>query len=830
MKSLLDISSIRNRSISLSRSSTFDSKHNYNMARRAINENVCIGMYTNSFLESCTNADNANKYYTKCLWVLENAYDKRLMDKFINKVLPCIKDLDTVKESVMNIPRDDIREPILSAIKENKICDRVINNTKAMSKRFNFDKIIEHHRYKPLEIIVSEFCNLIDTYDMPLYGKMNIALEQLSYYLQKHAVDYDRKELSSTILEYFVYTYPLNEDDKINMYNVLKGNLFIEEADIPDNVSSPSSIGSTDTTDPVERAFLLFVNSARDMDSMYDCLETLVKLPDDILIKQMPRILGFLRYQCANSILGARSIKNTIEVFTKEIADKDLTRDQIEKIMSIYRDMSEFTLRMYDSESRNDAINEFISVLTNEYSTLKVIASDMYPDMELDSNRDFQAYKESTDGAVMSLDEFKLFKFHNLFTALFNLDRYLARKNNTFLKNILNKTKVICNNTRKFFFKESGEFDISAISNNQYFDVCVRVYESLDQSYNGEIHKNLAMLCNIINEGFTIPEGTRVYYTSIGERFELHFEDSTYINLTEAEKEELSKVFTEYDMYNMEELSKASGICDVLVNQDYDKISESIESIDDPELLCSIVEALMYSNTITDEYAQYMIDSYTDSHYDDFAGNTLLHNFVWEDTVYPLEIQKEALIIAKQCLSEKVDLNSIKLALTAMRDKAKKLGAKEKELSRNADAAVSHFSNSMQRALTNDRREAIIKGSIIPSFSKCIKTGIALAGIGALGGPIAAAITAFAGLAVSKMLNDKERKLMLDEIDIELQVLEKEISHAEDAKNMKKYRELVTYQKKLQREKQRIKYNIKASGGTDLPDSSIGTAYKKDND
>ena len=34
------------------------------------------------------------------------------------------------------------------------------------------------------------------------------------------------------------------------------------------------------------------------------------------------------------------------------------------------------------------------------------------------------------------------------------------------------------------------------------------------------------------------------------------------------------------------------------------------------------------------------------------------------------------------------------------------------------------FIRSMQKALISDRREAIIKGSVIPSFSRCIKNGI----------------------------------------------------------------------------------------------------------
>ena len=75
---------------------------------------------------------------------------------------------------------------------------------------------------------------------------------------------------------------------------------------------------------------------------------------------------------------------------------------------------------------------------------------------------------------------------------------------------------------------------------------------------------------------------------------------------------------------------------------------------------------------------------------------------------------------------------------------------------------------SIENAMTNDRREAIIKGSVIPSFSKCLKIGIALAGVAHFVDPIVAVIGLVAGLANSKRLNRKERQLLMDEIEVEL--------------------------------------------------------------
>ena len=169
-----------------------------------------------------------------------------------------------------------------------------------------------------------------------------------------------------------------------------------------------------------------------------------------------------------------------------------------------------------------------------------------------------------------------------------------------------------------------------------------------------------------------------------------------------------------------------------------------------------------------------------------------------------------------------VNLNNIKLYLEGLKSKMKNMSQKEKEMSRNLDNWFRRFSKSLHDAMISDRREAIIKGSVIPSFSKCIKIAIGLAGLGIVtGSPVVPILTAFAGFAVSKDLTKKERILMLDEIETELEVLEKEIAMAESKNQMKKYRALLTYKKDLQRQYQRIKYNVRV-GKDILPNSTAG--------
>ena len=159
------------------------------------------------------------------------------------------------------------------------------------------------------------------------------------------------------------------------------------------------------------------------------------------------------------------------------------------------------------------------------------------------------------------------------------------------------------------------------------------------------------------------------------------------------------------------------------------------------------------------------------------------------------------------------------LAIEAMKKGVQNLSTKEKEISRNIDSSLAYFKRGIEKSLTTNRREAIIKGSIIPSFSKSIKLAIA-GGVAFAINPIVGAIGCIGALACSKALTEKERKLLLDEIDIELQVVNREIENTNSDTSSAKYRQLITYKKQLMRESQRIRYRIKVYSKDNVPPMS----------
>lgn len=176
--------------------------------------------------------------------------------------------------------------------------------------------------------------------------------------------------------------------------------------------------------------------------------------------------------------------------------------------------------------------------------------------------------------------------------------------------------------------------------------------------------------------------------------------------------------------------------------------------------------------------------------------------------------------INEEIIQEKFSLNNVKLMLQDAKGKLKNLDMKQKSLWQSVDANASGFVNSIEKALTSDRRERIIKGNLLPSFSRCIKGAIALAAVGVVFGPFGAVVGAMGALGCSKLLNIREKKLLLDEIDTELDVVEKQIDIAQNDQDMNQYRFLLNYKKKLTREYQRIKYGLKVSG-KDIPSAVL---------
>lgn len=157
--------------------------------------------------------------------------------------------------------------------------------------------------------------------------------------------------------------------------------------------------------------------------------------------------------------------------------------------------------------------------------------------------------------------------------------------------------------------------------------------------------------------------------------------------------------------------------------------------------------------------------------------------------------------------------NNLTAASTKLRSSLNKMSDKERAVSRTLDMGMNNFKKGVEVALTNDNRESIIKGSVLPSFSKIIKLCIANAALVALGQPAIAAIGTLAYLGMSSKFKAKERQMVIDEIEIELKMCNEYIDIAKSKNDTVALRQLYTTERELNRQLQRIKYKMRIDFG-----------------
>lgn len=164
--------------------------------------------------------------------------------------------------------------------------------------------------------------------------------------------------------------------------------------------------------------------------------------------------------------------------------------------------------------------------------------------------------------------------------------------------------------------------------------------------------------------------------------------------------------------------------------------------------------------------------------------------------------------------------NTLKLASMKIKNVITKMNDKQKGFYKSIDVGVNNLKKGAEKALANDNREAVIKGSVLPSASKIVKLGIVNAGLLLIGQPILAVITTLGYLGASSKFKAKERQMIIDEIEIELKMCQKYIDIAESKNDMKALKELLMIQRNLERQHQRIKYKMNVKLGQKVYDTS----------
>ena len=863
-----------------------------------------------SYMDSIANLENANRYGLQFFYIVQelNQIDPKrsnqLIQEFTKSILPYIENLGLVSESVHRydlLPEQT--DQILESAATYLAADRILLNHNKISERFNILQEVEKTKGLGLREVVNRCCSMIDTYTIPPYAKMNLCLEEITYLLNRSGISYDQKDFIKYVTEYFLLRDANISDKEMKGYQfVLKENCMIKDQDT-EKVSYLLNPPDPNAAPSIQSGIQRFLgNPNKSLQKLSDLINEVVdKTSVFDILKNLDNLLWLLWEVYRSDIFEeAYNLDYDISVMLDQVVKKFtdtvdylglkgkrqmLCYEDIEKMIEKIKEVQRLIKCGAERESYEYCLKRanFSKILDDFDKKLKAIQGIVFTYRVNAEAADF-VNSEHENLPAIPLQEYKIFKFHNLVRACMNLDKYLKYKAQKVYTKGKNKTKLVVKKMKDILFGESVDI-YSCIGVDAKADIC-RLQILFSEEAELDIKAFAEEVCKEFNSKLTCEnlDSIRCYYIMNPGIMEIHLKEATPIILDDNEWKLVRESYNEtFDLYV--DLFAQEAVCLESIEDLSKKHEISIESALNDILTCenlsveayeAILEALSLLDVEVDT-VKLFTESYNNARY----SNAVLESVITEQeyreenrkkekiesnwtatSQVPLDIQIEAyqcLLAISEAIKKpevkkpkvgvtkktpttqskpkddpdtKVDesrknpfkginLNNIRLYLQGLKTKAKDMSTKEKEISRNLDNGFRRFVKAMKNALISDRREAIIKGSVIPSFSKCLKIAIGIAGLGVFAGPGVALIAALGSFAVSKRLTKKERILLLDEIETELDVVDKEIALAENRNQLKKYRVLLKYKKDLQRQYQRIRYNVRV-GKDILPGSTTG--------
>ena len=664
--------------------------------------------------------------------------------------------------------------------------DRILKNYNEISKRFNMDKVItETYRDENIQDTILTVCNLIDTYNTSNSVKLNTTLETVWYGLSKFGYSIDLPLMFESACNYFMLKH-----DGANTCKLV--------------------LDATVITDPYKLG-----------------LSYIMEDPD-------------VKDKFNNSIIGKTVEDSIFNFITKESV---MITDNTKKPLVFIDSFNEFK----KSEDKDDGYLKMLDIL------FKNKESDLVP---------------------------------NIMTVIEYMRIYLVEYSLTSLDKIKEWLYFLSSRFMEMDYPVNIAEDLSIALNKEKDTVHDKISEEQDDEQKERLSIYVKYIENFIEDletyisnvtGKSSDDIISIEKTESDNEEELTEQDLQMLAYIPAILNELK--FDEYidiDSYLDRNISIIHN--DILIeickfNRDYAPLVDPNHVIDLLEnRLTAIKMGRVSSSTITDKYST--MSTYTDC-----------INILKEEQKSPVMTVEEAYayIKAYNTINSVLTLiessyntygsiletsfgNTLKMAKERMAHAVANLGDKEKEASRSIDSTVNRFVEGLRRLFTTNQREAVIKGTICPSASQALKillgaTGLSAVGsvgtkaaagavakaaagaaagtktaaaltsaakvLGAMKFPVLAIISILAFIICSKKFKNKERMMVLDEIDIELQMVDKYLELAERKEDLVAYKQLITIKRSLERDKQRIQYGMKVSGQRVIPvsDTIAGKSY-----
>ena len=628
-------------------------------------------------------------------------------------------------------------------------CDRVIENYNSISKRFNLEILfIENTRVNGVYDTVLQLCNLIDTYSMPNDIKFNTIIETAWYGLESNNIEYNKSEILSTAVDYFAF----KENGINDCKNILDTTLFFDKDEYHKDIEILMEDEPEEDETVEEKIDEYCVSKVTESSEENNNEE------DDSKNVDFNKIfVDFKKNELTNDKNPSGKIKGLIKkLYSKNVNSiaKD-TPDFLKWIRGFFILGSiSFPLAGPVIAAVAFIADRFISLNVDRKETetmIKALENEkQIAETKLDTVKDKET-REKLDKYISSLDDAisKVTDYHeNLFTDK-ELDEKRKEKYSDY--ELEEGARVIAENI------SYGSYMMDKIYSNM--ESFVALYEN-DKICNEDMYTIVSL-----SENDTILD-----IASFAAKYNDEFNKDRLVRVLENKVNDIRH----NDIVFESTLNRILTL---------DALKNSID-------ICNMQYTDTVDRNITMEAANTELESVIEA----YSAMNILKNHNPEENY----------------LTEGSITNSLKMASMKLRSAFDKMSDKEKNVSKSIDYNMKQLAQKAEDAIVGDNREQVIKGSILPSASKIIKMAIVHAGIGLIFmNPVISVITFLGQLAIMNHFKRKERQLVIDEIEIELKMCKKYIEIAESKNDLKALKQLLTIQRDLERQYQRIKYKMK---------------------
>ena len=738
--------------------------------------------------------------------ILENS-----VQHIIKNVIPSI-DNKSIKNAIIATSEADIgdvnRDRLIESLNTYKSIDRIIDNHKKISKRFAVESVQDMTKSDKRKCY--SLCEMVDTYDLSPFVKINIALEEMKYICYIGGVSINESAMVEYITNYFLLRESNTEEDINNYIRAIRESKVLSK-------NADSNI-----------KYLMDKNSnSAELLSEYYIPKTWKDQVNDWKIspdKNINSLVKLCRENFNNSV-ALTSILSTLNEY--------VTINQLDyNLGSVFNNSDKMVTEA------SSAIN-IIHILENAKAenaealieNLRIIWMENMNDIQYaDQDR-----SSSDDITTFSTDDIDKFTMHNLIADTQSTADFLDKMDSTMRRNNLNRCMKSIDDTK--FHENTGSI-ADYVDENDHIMLRLRTYNIDENAKLEDVARFMESTMKCINNSMYGRKVKAFYQFRNESTIDVYLRSKYNVILTLTEesirsfpnsiKGDLVRVFEAAEEADENGLPNPEMIKKLAAQNHNDLDGNAAEVTPEAvSLLCDIIGPLEEDSNIMKNYGiaceaannpkSNKIKNIIRNHvsYDIESAEYIRPSARFEALgVYTGEINPaKSAIFAEAVAKNGKSLNTIKLAWQAFKKDAKHLSSKEQEMCRDMDAGFNNFVRSLQSLYKTDHREAIIKGQVCPSLSKMLKIAIVLSGVGlATASPFIPALVLVCGFLANKHCSDSERHKMIDEIDIELRVVNREIERAEGSGSTKKYRQLLTIQRNLLRERQKLYFKLAFKG------------------